>query len=150
MAKTLSTLKGCIFQTNGASNPRLITIKLKAQSNLAPIWWLYLDSLRSSTILKMMLITEKWQKTLFFSFESHLLWEPSSFNEKRLDTRPISSRLRVGRGSNGKGQGQYVAGRGLWCGWAREVMPRNLYISHHSKFRITKQPTYQPGDTPSL
>ena len=79
MAKTLSTLKGCIFQTNGASNPRLITIELKAQSNLAPIWWLYLDSLRSSTILKMMLITEKWQKTLLFSllrasfFESHLL-----------------------------------------------------------------------------
>ena len=51
----------------------------------------------------------------------------------RPDTRPISSRLRVGRGSNADGQGQFEGGRGLYFGRAGAVMVVNRFSS---QFRV--------------
>ena len=40
----------------------------------------------------------------------------------RPDTRPISSRWRVGSGQYTEGQGQSISGQGLYFGWAGAVM----------------------------
>ena len=52
----------------------------------------------------------------------------SLFSEIRPDTRPISSRLRVGRGSNEGGQGHYEEGRELYCDWAGAVVIKNRFF----------------------
>ena len=70
----------------------------------------------------------------------------------RLDTRPISSCLWVGRGSNAGGQGKYESGWELFCGRAGAVMLRNcksgqfsvILIFTFQKHRPTFQGTHPP------
>ena len=63
---------------------------------------------------------------------------------RRPDTRPISRRLRVGRGSNPGWQGQYMSGQGLLCSRAGEIMLRNCYSLRHPNFCVMDLPTCLP------
>ena len=60
----------------------------------------------------------------------------------RPDIWPISSRLRVGRGSNMSRRGQYVGGRGLWCGWAGAVMLKDRHFSRYRVVQVFAFPTF--------
>ena len=77
-------------------------------------------------------------------------WGWMRFLLTRLDKRPLSSRLRLGRGSNEGGQGNIVSGRGLYCEWEGALVIRNHSSGWFCVIQDFVFPIFSPSYLPTF